>query len=350
MSDFIEENRYSVDGNVHDKQRLKELQALPLERKVLITQTRIIEWYKHYNGQVYVSFSGGKDSTVLLHIARQLFPDIEAVYVDTGLEYPELREFVKSIDNVTWLKPEMNFRQVLDKYGYPIIGKEVSKDISRTQKNGGINSRTGNLTYSYKRLNGLILDKNGNKSIFNEDKWKFLIDAPFKISDQCCDIMKKKPLHKFDKVTGKKPITGIMTDESNRRRMQWLKTGCNAFDNKSPQSRPMSFWTENDVFEYIVKNELKICPIYGNIIQDKNGKYRTTDLKRTGCMFCGYGVHCEKSPNRFERMKETYPKIWDYCIRPKDKGGLGMGEVLDFINVPYGKEDSKEKADKNNED
>ena len=134
MSGFIEENRYSDDGNVHDKQRLKELQALPLERKVLITQTRIIEWYKHYNGQVYVSFSGGKDSTVLLHIARQLFPDIEAVYVDTGLEYPELREFVKSIDNVTWLKPEMNFRQVLDKYGYPIISKEVSKDIGRTQK------------------------------------------------------------------------------------------------------------------------------------------------------------------------------------------------------------------------
>ena len=134
MSGFIEENRYSDDGNVHDKQRLKELQALPLERKVLITQTRIIEWYKHYNGQVYDSFSGVKDSTVLLHIARQLFPDIEAVYVDTGLEYPELREFVKSIDNVTWLKPEMNFRQVLDKYGYPIISKEVSKDIGRTQK------------------------------------------------------------------------------------------------------------------------------------------------------------------------------------------------------------------------
>lgn len=215
MSGFIEENRYSDDGNVHDKQRLKELQALPLERKVLITQTRIIEWYKHYNGQVYVSFSGGKDSTVLLHIARQLFPDIEAVYVDTGLEYPELREFVKSIDNVTWLKSEMNFRQVLDKYGYPII----SKDISRRVKDARSAIKKGNKhSYAFKMLNGTYTDKDGNLSTFNCEKWKFLIDAPFIISNYCCDIMKKKPLHKFDKQKLKKPITGIMADESSQRR------------------------------------------------------------------------------------------------------------------------------------
>lgn len=66
--------------------------------------------------------------------------------------------------------------------------------------------------------------------------------------------------------------------------------------------------------------------------------YTTTGEKRTGCMFCGFGCHLEKSPNRFERMKSTHPQIWNYCIRPKDQGGLGMGEVLDFIHVPYGKE------------
>ena len=110
-------DRYSDDNKVHDTQRLKELQALPLERKVLITQSRILEWYNYWNGQVYVSFSGGKDSTVLLHIVRNLFPDVEAVFVDTGLEYPELRAFVKTFDNVTCLKPKMNFRQVIDTYG-----------------------------------------------------------------------------------------------------------------------------------------------------------------------------------------------------------------------------------------
>jgi 3'-phosphoadenosine 5'-phosphosulfate sulfotransferase (PAPS reductase)/FAD synthetase len=84
----------------HTKERLKALQALPLERKIGFTIARIVEWYTHYNGKVYVSFSGGKDSTVLLDIARGLFPDIKAMFVDTGLEYPEIREFVKTFDNV----------------------------------------------------------------------------------------------------------------------------------------------------------------------------------------------------------------------------------------------------------
>ena len=321
--------------NIHTKERLKELQALPLERKVQITQSRIIEWYKHYNGQVYISFSGGKDSTVLLHIARQLFPDIEAVYVDTGLEYPELREFVKSIDNVTWLKPEMNFRQVLDKYGYPIISKEVANIIRGARK--------GKQSYTrYCKIYDFDAIKNTYTNRYDYSRYKHLTDSDIPISEQCCDIMKKKPAKEYEHKTGKKAIIGTMTDESMMRKKEWIRTGCNAFSSSRPISKPMSFWTENDVLEYIVKDELKICSIYGNIIQDDNGKYSTTGEHRTGCMFCGYGVHLEKSPNRFERMKETHPKIWDYCIRPKDKGGLGMGEVLDFINVPYGKEETED--------
>jgi 3'-phosphoadenosine 5'-phosphosulfate sulfotransferase (PAPS reductase)/FAD synthetase len=115
-----------MSENVHDKKRLAELQALPLERKIQITQTRIIEWYTRWKGQVYVSFSGGKDSTVLLHIARQCFPDIEAVFVNTGLEYPEIQKFAKSFDNVTVVRPKMSFVDVIKNYGYPVISKEVS--------------------------------------------------------------------------------------------------------------------------------------------------------------------------------------------------------------------------------
>ena len=102
---------------------------MPLERKIQITQTRIIEWYQHYDGNVCVSFSGGKDSTVLLHIARQLYPDIPAVFSDTGLEYSAIREFVKTWDNVDIIHPDMNFGQVITTYGYPIIGKEVAEAI-----------------------------------------------------------------------------------------------------------------------------------------------------------------------------------------------------------------------------
>lgn len=244
--------------NIHTSERLKELQSLPLERKIQITKSRIIEWYKYWNGQVYVSFSGGKDSTVLLHLVREIFPDVEAVYVDTGLEYPEIKQFVKSHNNVTILRPEISFRQVLDKYGYPIISKEVSRDVGRYQKNRGINSRTGRKTFDAKALDSELPKLNGKSNPFNKTQWKFLTDAPFKISNECCDIMKKKPLHKYDKQSGKKPILGIMTIESMQRKSQWLKTGCNAFDNKNPQSKPMSFWTEQDVLEYCVYNKIQI--------------------------------------------------------------------------------------------
>lgn len=143
-----------TDTGVHDKQRLAELQELPLERKIMITQTRIIEWYTRWKGQVYVSFSGGKDSTVLLHIARQCFPDIEAVFVNTGLEYPEIQKFAKSFENVTVLRPEMRFDEVITHYGYPIISKSVANCI-RLAKNGS--------PFRLKRMRGEVMLKNGKK-------------------------------------------------------------------------------------------------------------------------------------------------------------------------------------------
>ena len=117
------------DALTHDAQRLKELQALPLSRKILITQTRIIEWYQHFNGCVCVSFSGGKDSTVLLDIVRKIYPHVPAVFSNTGLEYPEIQKFVKEYDNVDIVIPEMRFDEVIKTYGYPLIGKEVAEAI-----------------------------------------------------------------------------------------------------------------------------------------------------------------------------------------------------------------------------
>lgn len=163
--------------HIHTESSLKLLQALPLDLKIAKTQNRIREWYNYYGGEVYVSFSGGKDSTVLLDIVRGLYPDIDAVYVDTGLEYPELRDFVKTIDNVTWLKPKKNFKSVIQEYGYPIVSKEVANKVH--------GAKPGNTRWQ--QLHGAYIDNNTGKlsTHYNYKKWEYLLDADFKISDQC---------------------------------------------------------------------------------------------------------------------------------------------------------------------
>ena len=333
----MDEERYSGDGKIHDSQRLKELQALPLWRKIQITQARIMEWYNFYEGQVSISFSGGKDSTVLLDLARRIYPDIEAVFVDTGLEYSQIRNFVKTFDNVTWLKPEMRFNEVIKKYGYPLGSKRIALYIEYGRKA----LERGDIKQYKKYVEGLIENSDGTTYTYMplSKIMKKLFDSDIKVSSKCCGIMKEKPLNNYAKLTKKKPITAIMASESNRRKNAWIKTGCNAFDGINSISKPMSFWTENDVLEYINTYKIPYASVYGDIIKNENEKYLTTGENRTGCVFCGFGCHLEKSPNRFERLKKIDKPKWEYCMRSIEENGLGMGAVLDYINVPYGKED-----------
>lgn len=300
---------------------LRIMQSWSLARKIQVTQTRIIEWYIKNEGKVYVSFSGGKDSTVLLDMVRRIYPEVPAVFIDTGLEYPELRDFVKTIDNVIWLKPEMNFRRVIETYGYPIISKRIAGYVSSAKNNPNC--------VRAKYLKGEI----DNTMFGGNGKWSFLIDAPFKVSDYCCNKMKKEPNKHFAKKTGLRPIFGTMASESQNRKQHWLRNGCNVFDNKEPKSQPLSFWTEQDILEYLYQYKIPYASVYGEIVQDKNGKYKTTGCHRTGCVYCGFGCHLEKEPNRFQKLKETHPKLWNYCMKPWENGGLGMKEVLDYIGV-----------------
>ena len=331
---------------VHTIDDLRQMQALPLNLKIRLTQSRIRTWVNEFGSDgVYVSFSGGKDSTVLLHIVRQMYPEVEAVFCDTGLEYPEIRDFVKTFDNVTWLKPKMNFKKVIETYGYPFIGKEISNTIYFA-KNGNEGKFK---TTRMQRLKGELLDPNGNKSAYNCEKWAFMLNAPFNVNDKCCAVMKKNPTKKYERETGRVPILAMMTEESRKRKQGWTKTGCNAFDAKRPQSNPMAFWTEQDVLQYIKKFNLPICSVYGDIVEDDElagqmtwsefddklqpPKLKTTGCDRTGCMFCGYGCHLEKeSKGRFERMKVTHPKQYAYIMKPWKDGGLGYKEVIDWIN------------------
>lgn len=149
-------------------------------------------------------------------------------------------------------------------------------------------------------------------------KWHYLTEVDFKVSDKCCDVLKKDPFTRFENKTNKKPIIGTMTEESQNRKMVYLKNGCNSFDAKKPKSVPISVWVEKDIWQYIRKFEVPYSKIYD------------MGYDRTGCMFCMFGVHLEKGRNRFQKMQITHPKLHNYCINK-----LGLGHILKSINVEY---------------
>jgi 3'-phosphoadenosine 5'-phosphosulfate sulfotransferase (PAPS reductase)/FAD synthetase len=162
---------------------VRQKQSLPLEAKVKMTERRIREWYDYWGGDVYVSFSGGKDSTVLLHIARQIYPNITAVYFNTP-DFPEVKSFIKSCGNITWINPKKSFVEILRDYGYPVISKEQSQFIEEYR-----NTKSEKLKAL--RMEGIIAGGMESKIGKISEKWKYMVDAPFKISDKCCDVMKK---------------------------------------------------------------------------------------------------------------------------------------------------------------
>lgn len=397
---------------------LKQRQALPLSAKVLMTQNRIREWYNHFDGDVYVSFSGGKDSTVLAHLVHDIYPDVPLVFSNTGLEYPEIQAFARKMGAV-FIRPKMRFDEVISEYGYPIIGKEVAEAIhyARLIKNGRADKETerrrsdingkrvehdkqtkhyvrsraefNNKRYVKKNEDGkgiLVIadeestDGENELSPFNKKKWKPLCENTlFKISHKCCGVMKKKPLRDYETREKERPYIGSLAEESRLRTGAWLRHGCNAYEG-TVKSQPMSFWTEQDVLQYIRQNNLEIASVYGEIVTtDENGfaydplpgvdcKLKCTGCDRTGCIFCGFGCHLEKGETRFQRLAKTHPKQYEYCMmggqwvdnpsydptapkmdgdwtnwNPKkiwvpSKKGLGMKKVFDDCNQIYGKD------------
>ena len=322
-------------ANKHMPYDLAQMQSLPLEAKIRMTKYRIREWYEHWDGMVYVSFSGGKDSTVLKHIVDSMYDDVPALFINTGLEYPEIQKFAMSQKNVVTVRPEMRFDEVLKKYGYPVISKEVSRKVHEAhsaRKNGNFDN------YADRQFNGTYVSKSGKTNAYSIEKWKFLLDAPFDASHKCCDVMKKKPAKQYEKETGRMPIIGTLAQESKLRYQNWLKNGCNAFDAKRQCSQPLSFWTEQDILHYLKKYNVPYCSVYGEIVA------HVTGYERTGCVFCMFGCHLEKTPNRFQKIKETHPKQYEYCINGGEyvdgkwqpsREGLGLGKVLDYIGVKY---------------
>lgn len=375
--------------NKHMPYDLPQMQSLPLEAKEIMSLQRTEQWFIHWDGNVYVSFSGGKDSTVVAHLCarfcKQYGYTLYLLFVNTGLEYPEIQKFVKEYAEylrqtfgievvLDIVRPKMRFDEVIKNYGYPVVSKEVANTIygaKNSIKKGVYSHRLCKLGVRRDEYGGLKDDGRYDydaaleKSTYRQHKWRFLLDADFNSSHRCCDVMKKDPAEQYEKQTGRLPILGNMAHESKNRKTAWEKHGCNAFSAKKKKSQPIAFWTNQDILHYIKKYNVPYCTVYGDIvvkpsgpevpdnqmdIADYLGEYTeadqlmTTGCDRTGCIFCMFGCHLEKGENRFQRLKRTHPRQYEYCIKGGEmvdgkwqpsKEGLGIGKVLDYIGVKY---------------
>lgn len=368
---------------------LQSMQSMSLKEKVRYFR-EVLRHFHHVYDDTYVSISGGKDSEVLLYLARLFDPDLPAVYAQTGLDYPSVKEMALSHRNVTVVKPVKSHWEILTEFGYPVISKDVSLYVygARHGKNEETRQHYRN------RFDGL--DDNGNYSERRQGykKYKFLLDAPFEISALCCYYLKELPCRMYEKETGRKPITGIMACESFRRQQAWLKTGCNSFSESSevPMCKPLSVWLEKDILQFLYENEDVLmealkeecmekgmteeefyekhkhpwAEAYGKIepmiakdqldgqislfdelnISYQGCNFKTSGCDRTGCMYCMFGAQC-RGDERFVRLKESEPEIFDFVMNGgtfnengmwvpgkniSGKTGLGFRYVIDWMN------------------
>lgn len=294
-------------------QELNTRQGWTLSQKIDHAVGTVEAFLSHTGKVPYVSFSSGKDSTVLLDIVRRFVDrDIKAVFCNTGNEYPEIVRFVRSTENVTIIRPGITVRKVIGKYGFPLISKEQAHGI-----------RQAKTTKSEKllaiRLHGTDATR-GYTSGKIADRWQYLIKKPFMISEQCCDCLKKRPFAKYNKQTGEVPILGIMAGESDLRKQQYIRRGgCNSFQNNHIASYPISIWTDADIWAYLRKFKVPYCELY-----DKGHT-------RTGCMFCGFGAHIEKI-SRFELLYDLHPKAYNVFMNYQNNG-YTYREALRAIGV-----------------
>jgi len=281
-----------------------------LKKKIKLAKAYIKEFYEKNDGKVYVSFSGGKDSTVLLHLAREMYPDIKAVFSNTTNELPDVITFVKKTPNVDWVYPSfrgkpVNFIWGLKYYGFPLISKEVSQKVNELK-------HTKSEYLKNKRLNG---DKNGNGKLSNKHKW--LADELFDVSAKCCDLLKKRPLLKYQEVAGLKPLIALMSDESNLRKQLSLN---GKEDIKKGYPFLKTGWCEGDIWGFAKKFKLRFAECY----------YGVSARKRTGCAFCAFGIRYD--PTRISRLGDEQPKLHDKILNIENNG-VRFEDALQKVGV-----------------
>lgn len=332
------------------KESFNSMVGQPYELKASFSMKRVFQWWTAWEGKIYISFSGGLDSSILAYVVCLAYEKyglngtIPLVFSDTGTEFPEIREFIPNY--VNWLKVKFpsldielvvirpkkgwNFKRICEEKGFPIISKENAGKI-RKLRHGKLSERYRNYL-----LNG---DERGNFGMLAK-KWQYLSNkefTKFDISEVCCDILKKEPFRRYHKRTGRYPFVGITQDESFGRENKYNHTGCNVYDGKTKKSQPLGFWTKQDVLRFKVEYNIPICSVYGDVYQNNQGMYYLTGEQRTGCILCGFGCHLEAEPNRIQRLslsdKFTHRAIYKWGMELKNND-VTYKEALEHCGIP----------------
>lgn len=329
------------------------LQSLPYEIKVKKAKQRIKEFIFEcdrlgYNTHVSV---GGLDSITLLCLIRSMGIDIPAISVSV-LEDKSIIRVHKQL-GVIMLKPLKAKHEILQDEGFPVISKKIATKIMAlqepTENNATIRHAiiTGECgeqghfaTNSRMKLPQKWLELFGGYE--NENEGTNYKTPPFKVSSKCCEIMKERPCDIWAREHNSKPFLGLMASEGGRRQEALEEHGCNYFGKTTIRSAPFAPFMRNDLLRLAVDLNVPVPEIYGTIEKDLNGNYYTTGAQRTGCEMCGFGIHMEKRPHRFDKLYDRNPKAWDYwlnkCCTDENGNKYGWGLVLDYIGVEWRQE------------
>ena len=292
-------------------QTLRERQQWTLQQKIDHSLGVIEAFNAHFDGQVFVSFSGGKDSCVMLSLVEMVLPQVPVVFIMTGCESPSVCRFIRQQQErhrIEIIKPEKTLRQVFSECGFPLVSKEVSHDIQAVRRN----------PYCQSSRNKLWL---GNPHHIPE-RWMYLLNEPYEVSDRCCFWLKKKPSHDYMKRTGRRPFLGLLASEGYTRQSTYIKRGgCNSLSEDGKQyatSWPLAIWTEADVWQYIRDRRLDIPDIY------------QMGATRTGCMGCGFGA--QHDTTTLDTLMRLWPKWYDLIMSYENNGhryGDALAKMID---------------------
>lgn len=336
------------------------------EEKIDIATERVLEWTEICadHGKKYAVSVGGLDSIVLLLFVRKILGECEGISV-SALEDTSIQEVHREL-GVTAIKPDMNFVQVLNTYGFPVLSKQIAADIEhlQTPKNQA-NKRL--LYYNHALMTGETGPWGGfvkSESMQMEDKWLRLFGghyaedrpdldckiAPFKVSDRCCGVMKEAPSIRYQQEHDIFPFLGLMQIEGGQRRYSLRKYGCNYVGKSTARSCPFNYFSRQDLLTLALELNAPIPKVYGEIVRDPDGTLRTTKAQRTGCNMCGFGIQLETRPHRFDRLKERNPKYWEFlmykCVTD-ETGTYGWGRVLDYLGIEWENEPGQLKGQMN---